>query len=545
MGLAVGVAAACGLLLALDSHLTFVSDDWVLLVRRSQLSLDAVMQPFHEHIAIAPALIYGVLREVVGMDSALPYYAVSVALFGGTAVLLFLFARRRVGDGLALAAALLLLFLGAASEDLLWAFQLGFFGSCAFGMGMLIALDRRDRRGDRLACALLIGSLSFSSLGLSFAAGALVDVLLRGSRRSRAYVALLPLALYAVWWGGWGHTAESHLAAANLPGLPLYVFDAAASGLSSLFGFQPGGGGATHPSDLARLALLAALAALAVWAYRHYTPVRRTLGAQVRGSYAAPAAGLLTVVAIGLSFWLLAGLNRDALRFATSLRYQYPSALFILLVATEALRGVRPDRWSQAAIAAATCFAIVAGIVQLKHDYAQIWKPRSDKVRATLAAIEVGGRRISSGFPVGVPAPTTLRAGAYLAAAAQHGSPATPITDLGGLSRDQRSVIDRTLAQALRLKARPAVPPAEDSGCEPLRGPAAEARVVNAPFGEHTLIDIGPGGVRLRLGRFASGEGLSLGELREGKAAKLDLPADRAPAPWRLSVAGSGQVVLC
>ena len=34
-------------------------------------------------------------------------------------------------------------------------FQMGFMGSLACGLGALLALERGDRRGDWLACALL------------------------------------------------------------------------------------------------------------------------------------------------------------------------------------------------------------------------------------------------------------------------------------------------------------------------------------------------------------------------------------------------------
>jgi hypothetical protein len=93
---------------------------------------------------VGPALVYKLLQTFFGMSSAMPYYAVSISLFLTSAVLLFAYLRSRVGDWLALLAAVLILFLGAAFEDLLWAFQLGYFASAAAGLGMLLALDRED-----------------------------------------------------------------------------------------------------------------------------------------------------------------------------------------------------------------------------------------------------------------------------------------------------------------------------------------------------------------------------------------------------------------
>ena len=50
-----------------------------------------------------------------------------------------------------------------------------------------------------------------------FALGALVYVLAgRRPWRARLYVPLAPLTLYAVWWLGWGHTANSSFSLHNL-----------------------------------------------------------------------------------------------------------------------------------------------------------------------------------------------------------------------------------------------------------------------------------------------------------------------------------------
>ena len=167
--LAIAVVISAILLVSLDSHLTFNADDWELLVVRKGWSPGTFLDPFHEHVVLAPALIYKTLLAFFGMSSALPFYLVSISLFALTAVLLFSYLRPRIGNWLAFFFVVPLLFLGAASEDLLWAFQMGFFGSMAAGMGMLVALDRKSSKGDRIACALLLLSLAFSSLGIAIA----------------------------------------------------------------------------------------------------------------------------------------------------------------------------------------------------------------------------------------------------------------------------------------------------------------------------------------------------------------------------------------
>ena len=139
-------------------------------------------------------------------------------------------------EWLALAAAVLILFLRAAFEDLLWSFEMAFFGSMVAGLGMLLALERGDRAGDRLACGLLTVSMAFSSLGLSFAAGAAVEIALRPDRWRRRYLVVLPALLFAIWYLGWGHTADNAASLHNFGLMPLFVSNAIAAGLSSMLG---------------------------------------------------------------------------------------------------------------------------------------------------------------------------------------------------------------------------------------------------------------------------------------------------------------------
>ena len=54
--------------------------------------------PHNEHIVVAPVLIYKALLELFGMDSARPFQVASTATFLASAVLLFVWLRRRAGD---------------------------------------------------------------------------------------------------------------------------------------------------------------------------------------------------------------------------------------------------------------------------------------------------------------------------------------------------------------------------------------------------------------------------------------------------------------
>ncbi|MGA6948549.1 MAG: hypothetical protein WBZ00_12425, partial [Solirubrobacterales bacterium] len=221
--LAVALAASGVLLLVLLSHLSFFGDDWDPLLYRRGFNLDVLLRPHVEHILLGPTLIYKGIQATIGMESLIPYAIVSTASFLASVVLLFLYLRRRVGDWLALACVLPLLFMGTAWEVLLWPFEVSFTASMATGIGALLALERGDGRGEALACALLVVSVAFSELALSFALGAAVSMILARRPLSRAYVIVVPVVLYAVWYAGWGHTAQNHVSLYNLVHSPIYV----------------------------------------------------------------------------------------------------------------------------------------------------------------------------------------------------------------------------------------------------------------------------------------------------------------------------------
>ena len=328
--LAVAVVSSGALLLRLQSRLTFFADEWQFLLDRRGSSVGVFLDPHNDHIALAPVSIYKALLATFGMSSAAPFQVASTALFLLSTILLFVLLRSRVGDWAALLGTILVLFLGAAWVDLLWPFQIAFFGSMAAGLGALLALDRDDRAGDRVACLLLVASTAFLEMGIAFAVAALVNVGLgRRPRGRRLYVGLVPIALYAVWYAGWGHQSTSRVTFHNLLHSPGYVFDIASQAIAALLGLATPLTGDGH--NLVGLpwgrALLVVAIVLSIWRLR-----------RVGG----PSRGLWTALALGLTFWFLASLNAYSfLREPSDGRYVYPGAVFVLLIAAELLRGVR------------------------------------------------------------------------------------------------------------------------------------------------------------------------------------------------------------
>ena len=103
--LGVSFAVAAILLLSLDTELTFITDDWVFLVKSHEWSADTFLLPFHGNLVLGLGVVYKVLLETFGIDSVTPYYVISISLFLTSAFLVFIHLRNRVGDWLAVAPA--------------------------------------------------------------------------------------------------------------------------------------------------------------------------------------------------------------------------------------------------------------------------------------------------------------------------------------------------------------------------------------------------------------------------------------------------------
>ena len=400
------------------------------------------------------------------------------------------------------------------------------------GLGMLLALDRRDRTGDLLACIWLVGSLAFASLWLAFAIGAAVDIALRrGERewRRRVYLVLVPVALYAAWWLGWGHTAESAVSLHNIAATPLFVLDSFAAAIAGLLGLATPAEGAASPAGLdwgRPLAVL--LGGLGLWRLYRLERIPRSLW---------------VVLAILLSFWVLGGVALKPGRAAWVSRYQYPGAALTILVAVELLRGVRLERrlFAPAAIVVA---AAVAGSVLFLHLSFRSYERTTSIERADLAAIEIARDRVDPDFVLSEDIAGTgyvhIDAGSYLSARDAFGSPAFSEAELATAPADAREPADRVLAAGLDLELSPVAPPQTQASCRTLAAPAS----VTLPPGG-ALLRASGGDPEVSLGRFADGFPVALGALEPDRWERLAVPSDRSPRSWRMRLQGDAAVTVC
>lgn len=210
-------------------------DEWTFILTSPDWSLRTYFEPHNEHPAMFLRLTYAVLLNTVGMRTYVPYMAVLLLAHLANVLLLFEVVRRRAGEGIALAGALIFLVLGAGWEDLLWAFQVGWLASIAFGLGALLALPRRPW----LAAALVAVSLMFTGIGIAFGVAAFVQVALTPAGRARlAWFAPVAVA-FAAWYlafGRFGDHPNPAPGAANLYLALPYAAWGLAQGVAGLLG---------------------------------------------------------------------------------------------------------------------------------------------------------------------------------------------------------------------------------------------------------------------------------------------------------------------
>ena len=538
--LCLALFASGAMLLVLTRNLTYFQDSWQFLINRREFSPESLLKPHNEHIVLLPVAFQILFLNVFGMVSTLPNQLLLTGLHLTSGVLLFVWARRRVGEWAALMAAALLLFIGPAWQDLLWTFQVGFVGSVAAGLALLLCLDRDDRRGDIGATVFGVVSIAFLSLGVTFVAAAAVDVFMKRGRRGlgRAYVVAVPALLFLAWYAGWGKDAESNLALRNVTEAPRFVVEGLSASVESLLGLNTAAIGEAATLTWGPVLLVAILALVVL--------------SQVRRPGFSP--GFWPVAFATAVSWFLTAMNYIAGREPTSGRYMYAGGVFVLLMAAELLRGVRLGRTTLAICGVVTLGAISSNL-HFFHDGAKYLDNQTELTRADLAAIEISRETVDPGFELspevaGTPSLVDVFAGDYLDAEREFGSPAYSTQDLATAPEGGRIQADVILSKALpiSLLERPGAafaPGASRGSCVSLGDSAARPSVRLAPGA--TRIEVAPGPrAKLSLRRFADAVYPVHTKGAAGDSVTvLRIPADSASQPWYLRTDATQPVRVC
>lgn len=534
--LGLALAAATAVLVSYGSDLTYFQDSWEFLMNRRDPGVATLLEPHNEHIVLLPVAIQQVVLRLFGMGSMVPDLVILIALLLGTAALVFVYVRRRLGPWPALFAAVVLLFLGPAWQDLLWPFQMGFVGSALFGIAMLLALEREDRGGDVWACAFLALSVGFSSLGLAFVVAAAVAVAQAHRRRGwgRAWIFAAPLLLYLAWYAGWGHDAENHVSSHNVLVSPRFVVEGLTASLDSVLALATIADEAIGRSQWG-LWLLIVLVLLVGYAL-------------VRGR--RPDSRLWPVAAAAATFWFLAAFNEIPGREAYSSRYLYVGALFLFLVAANLLAEVRFGRRTLLVAAVVTGVIVGFNLVPLREGR-DFFHTESKLTRADLGAVEIAARTVAPSFALppeisGSNFLNEIEAGEYLQAVDEYGSPAYTPRELAGAPEADREQADVVLANALPLEIEPGAEPSPRSArCVAVAGvPGADPLDLEPGT---TTVELGPGQPgAIRLRRFATAAyPLASEGITAGSTTRLNVPEDLAKRPWQLQVEAPQGAKVC
>jgi hypothetical protein len=541
--LGLAMAVATGLLLWLQRDLAFADDsfNWLAL---SGLGSDKVLiEPYGGHLIFTPLLVFKVVLAIAGADyTALALVQIAVLLL--ISGLLYEYGRRRVGPLLALPAAVIVLFLGSSWNVLLQP-MLGIqFGlALAPGLAALLALESDSRKGDIAACGLLVLASWGFEMGLAFAVGAAVSILLRDDRWRRIWIVAVPVAIYGIWRLWAGGEDSSGLELSNLLWAPAYVIDSFGVVTVSLFGLyhwvehgqlthlKLHGFDLNHFSEGIVILVLGALAAFfAVRRLQRRGPLPATLGVAV-----AVLVTLLVEQALALS--------PD--RTPGEIRYIFPDAIVFLLVALEAARGIRTTRFA-VLIAAALMVAAVVGNVPRFKEGRDVLAEYSPPTKAAMAAMVLGGSDISPQFNAAAESPEAFPPGlaAFIGAggiqeiAAKFGSPGYSVAELMEQPEAVRRSADIVAAHALEVHTMPAG--AAGASCQP-RGSTGDA--VAVPRGGAILVSNRPSPLLAR--RFADKFVIGVGEVKPGQPVVLRIPGDAADVAWHAQAPDSGGLTAC
>ena len=527
--LGVALAAAAALLLSLASDLTFFQDTWAFLMHRQGSSLDTLLVPHNEHIVVIPVALQKLGLEIFGMSSAMPEYVLLTVLLLVTAVLLFVYVRRRLGDWPALFAAVLVLFLGPAWQVLLWPFEIALVGSTMAGIAALLALEREDRTGDAAACGLLVVAVGFSSLGLAFAVGACVDVLQHRRERglARAFVPAVALGLYGLWYLGYGHEAETTVTAHNVLHSPVFVVQGLSASVGALTGLSVLSGDPGGKPYLGFAALVVLVAALA-WR------LRRPPGLASR---------FWPVAATAATFWFLSAF---AGREAVANRYMHFGAILILMMVADLLVGARFRVRALVTAGAIVAIATAINLTELE-DGADWLGEQSVLTRADIGAMEIAERTVAPTFYMdpawaGTPSLIDVSALEYFPAEHEFGSPAYTPHELAAAPEVGREHADLVLAAALPIAV------SVDAGKDPGSGRCVEVGGGGVRLSPgSTRVVISPGAeATLSLRRFATGEfPIELAAVPGGSTASLRIPRDGSTRSWVLRVESGQPAHVC
>lgn len=517
--LAALMVLASGLILYLGRGLNFYRDEWLFIMYRDGHDLTNLISSYAGHLLFWPTAVYAFLFHAVGLGHYFIYRIVGIPLFLVCSLLVYLLARRRIGDVTALAPAGILLFLGSGWMDILWPMQIVYTGALVFGLASILALEHEDFVGDALACLSLTICIGWSALALPFLPAVATGLLVRRRFWRRVWVVAIPAALFLFWLKTYG---EQEPTQSELGEVLHYVWNIAGAGIAGIGGLPI----VTGPFLLVAFAVLVAIRL-------------RALG---RDSPLAWEALVLVVV-----FWVLTAVARGGVHEPTATRYVYPSAIFLLLLAVGlAPRGL-PSPRATAAVLVLAGLCLPLNLADFGEGRDEL-KSSTDIASAELGAMQLARDRVSPEYSPWLDGfPGVVQAAPFFAATDRYGSsPVDTPAEIAAAPEPARWRADVTSIGALRvhLDATRAGRP-RDGSCIAANGSGIELAAPAAAT--EVSIESSSAAASIGLRRFATRYRELPQTVPAGSRRLLRIPRDAERArPWQVQViAPTGRVRVC
>jgi hypothetical protein len=298
--LAIALVGVGIFLLVSSTKLWFNLDEWDFLAHRGlNFSGQGILYPHNEHWTTIPILVWRGIFGLVGVRDYWFYSLPMILAHLATVILLWRFMlRHEVELWTATLLAVAFAVVGVGGGNLIWAFQLTFVGSVAFGM---LAIDAIETERTWLAPLWLICSLMCSDLGLPMIAACALVALAHRKFRVAVIAVVPPIVVFVIWYVTIGNKGTAgDYGKVDIGQLLNYVWTGLTSALSGFFD-------APHAIGVVAILVLAAA------------------GIRYRNAPAALAAAVLP-------FYGFVGLGRvqDGAHQATSSRYSYLAIALVL-----------------------------------------------------------------------------------------------------------------------------------------------------------------------------------------------------------------------
>ena len=321
------LAAAAGtmILFLFSGRSWFWRDEWQFILGRPLTNPATWLLPNEEHIVLIHAAVFSALVAIFGTVTYLPYLLVLVVTHIAFVAAVYVFVDRHVGRTPALVVAAILVLLGNAGLNIVWAFQMGPNAAAALAMWAILLIRQRPGWS---AVLFSVGVLT-GGFTLFFVPAAV----LYGWSRKAFLAASTPVMVYGIWFVLIGRDAiVHHDNASSIPVVFHWLTDGIAASASAVTGLGPFG----------FLLLVAAMPLL----LRHPDPHAAMVG----------PVGLLTE-------YVILGLRRDGLNVPAGWQYVYFGATFALI--TFAMAWLALPRWGRPVAATVAVVAVISNVVAL------------------------------------------------------------------------------------------------------------------------------------------------------------------------------------